>query len=106
MNNTYSWVILKMECKKKEGSLINVVSKIYWIRNVINDIYNFQVQGEYYCPEPIGTDFTPYEDLTYEQICKWLESGINYAEIDLYLNSQIENKINPETIILPLPFKN
>ena len=57
------------------------------------------------CGTPSSTDFTAYPDLTYEQVCGWLDSGLNVVEIDLGLQ-QIDNIINPPVIVLPLPWQN
>ena len=57
-----------------------------------------------YCQSPSETDFTAYPDLTYDQICSWLDAGLNVAELDADLDSQIENIINPPIVTLPLPW--
>ena len=56
------------------------------------------------CATPSDTDFTAYEDLTYEQVCAWLSSGLNVEAIDSNLEAQIENLKNPPIINLPLPW--
>jgi hypothetical protein len=36
----------------------------------------------------------------------WLENGLDTETIDLNLDKQIENIINPPIIVLPLPWSN
>jgi hypothetical protein len=56
------------------------------------------------CATPSETDFTAYPDLTYEQVCGWLDAGLDVPALDANLDQQIENIINPPLITLPLPW--
>jgi hypothetical protein len=58
------------------------------------------------CQTPSETDFTAYPDLTYDQVCSWLDAGLDVSALDLNLDAQIENQVNPPIITLPLPFSN
>ena len=104
----YSWVISQMDCKPKEDSMTDVVVTIHYRRNAIEIIedksYYADVYGAYSCPLPSGEGFTPYEDLTNEQVCGWLEQGLNMDEIDLNLAEQLNLLINPKIIVLPNPW--
>jgi hypothetical protein len=55
-------------------------------------------------PAPSAEDFTPYADLTFEQVCGWLEDGLDVEATDASLATQIENLINPPVVSLPLPW--
>jgi hypothetical protein len=57
------------------------------------------------CTTPSSTDFTAYPDLTQEQIESWLDAGLDVPTIDLGLDAQIEDIINPPIIVLPLPWQ-
>ena len=109
MSNKY-WVITEMDCKPVEDNLQDVVVTIHAER-----LYNVEVEGKIYnarwygtasCPLPSGEDFTPYDQLTYEQVCGWLDNLLPVVEIDLNLDAQIENQVNPPIVVLPLPFPN
>jgi hypothetical protein len=101
------WVISAMQCIPNEGSLKDVVVVIHWRRQateIVNDKEYFaDVYGAYTCPLPEGT-FTPYPDLTQEQVEGWLDAGLNVAELDATLDKQIENQVNPPIVQLPLPW--
>jgi hypothetical protein len=56
------------------------------------------------CTTPSPTDFTAYPDLTFEQVCGWLNVGLDVATLDATLDTQLENLINPPIISLPLPW--
>jgi hypothetical protein len=107
---TYNWVINQMDTKPQEDGLTDVVVTIHWTRTaeqfVGGEPINVSSYGTMPCTTPSSTDFTAYPDLTYEQVCGWLDSGLDVVAIDLGLQQQIENIINPPVIVLPLPFTN
>jgi hypothetical protein len=100
----YKWQINALDCIPKEGQMIDVVSIVHWSRLAEQDNIQVSIYGTMTCGQPSETDFTAYPDLTFEQICQWLDKGLNVAELDASLDSQIENIINPPIITLPLPW--
>jgi hypothetical protein len=110
MSITYNWLINQMDTKPTEDGLTDVVVTIHWTRTaeqyVGGEPINVSSYGTMGCQTPSSTDFTAYPDLTYEQVCGWLDAGLDTETIDLGLDQQIENIINPPIIVLPLPFQN
>lgn len=104
----YKWVINALDCLPKEGQMIDIVSIVHWSRIAeqyfFGELIEVSIYGTMSCPSPSETDFTAYPDLTFEQICQWLEVGLNVSELNANLDSQIENKINPPIVTLPLPW--
>jgi hypothetical protein len=100
----YKWVINELFCIPKEGQLIDVVSIVHWSRLAEQEDIQVLVYGTMNCATPSETDFTAYPDLTYDQICSWLDEGLNVVELDANLDTQIENIINPPIVTLPLPW--
>jgi hypothetical protein len=107
---TYNWVINQMDTKPQEDGLTDVVIVVHWTRTAEQyfggepiSVYSY---GTMPCSTPSSTDFTAYPDLTYEQVCGWLDAGLPVAEIDLGLQQEIDNIINPPVIVLPLPWQN
>jgi hypothetical protein len=107
---TFKWVVSQMDTAPSEDGLTDVVKVVHWryqAEQVDGDkTYNAEVYGAMACATPSETDFTAYEDLTYEQVCTWLEAGLNVEAMDLNLATQIENLKNPPIVNLPLPFQN
>jgi hypothetical protein len=105
---TYQWVINQMDTKPQEGNLLDVVVVVHWTRAaeqfVGGEPINVSVFGTMACQTPSETDFTAYPDLTYDQVCSWLDAGLDVPALDLGLDQQIENIINPPIIVLPLPW--
>ena len=104
----YNWVISQMDEVPQEGSLLNVVVMVYWTRHatteVNNKTYYTSVYGAMVCTTPSPTDFTAYPNLTFEQVCGWLDAGLDVPALDTQLDAQLEDLINPPIINLPLPW--
>lgn len=108
MTIEYTWEIPQMATKPQEGNLQDVVVIVYWVRVATclegGKVYTSSLPGSMPCQTPSETDFTAYPDLTFEQVCGWLEAGIAYNSLDEELALNIEDEINPPTIILPNPW--
>ena len=102
----YKWVIKWLDCVPKEGTMLDVVTLVNWVRIAQQDEIEVTNYGAMKCSSPSETDFTAYPDLTYEQICGWLDNGLDVAALDLNLEQQIENILKPPIVSPPLPFVN
>lgn len=106
----YKWIVNSMDCKPQEDGLTDVVTCIHWTRTatkIVDEKPIFvSVYGAMGCATPSETDFTAYPDLTYDQVCSWLDAGLDVEALNLNLDVQLENIINPPVITLPLPFEN
>ena len=104
------WYINQMDSLPVDGDLKDFVINVHWNRNAketINGVEYFaSVYGAQSFSKDDVTNFIPYEDLTYDIVCGWLNSTINVEALDLNLDAQIENQVNPPIITLPLPFVN
>lgn len=108
MATQFAWVINQMDTKPQEGNLLDVVIIVHWTRTaeqfVGGEPINVSSYGTMSCQTPSETDFTAYPDLTYDQVCSWLNAGLDVTAIDFSLQSQIDNIVNPPVIVLPLPW--
>ena len=104
------WYINAMDSIPKDGTLIDFVINVHWSRfakETINEKeYTAMVYGSQSFSKEDVTDFIPYEELTYDIVCGWLDASLDVEALDLNLDAQIENQVNPPIIVLPLPFKN
>ena len=104
MSTQISWIIEGMQCKPEEANLTNVVITAFWRCNGTNEEFNGTIYGSIGFTAP-GDPFIPYEQLTQEQVLQWCwNSGINKEEIEVAVEQQIQNQINPPVINLPLPW--
>ena len=99
-----SWIIERLLVKPTEGSLTDVVITADWRCNGTQDQYSGTCYGSCSFQPPTG-EFTPYEDLTQEQVLGWCyANGVDQAAIEANVTLQIENQINPPVVTLPLPW--
>jgi hypothetical protein len=101
---TLSWIIERLLVKPTEGSLTDVVITADWRCNGSQDNYSGTCYGSTSFAPPSGS-FTPYPDLTEQQVLGWcFANGVDQAAIEANVSQQIENQINPPIIAPPLPW--
>jgi hypothetical protein len=98
------WIIERLLVKPTEGSLTDVVITADWRCNGSQDQYSGTCYGSASFQPPTGS-FTPYEDLTEQQVLDWcFANGVDKTAIEANVTAQIENQINPPIIAPPLPW--
>ena len=102
----FEWIISAMECKVKEDNLSDVVILVHWRYNATSEEYFADTYGATSVPMPTGEDFTPYAELTKDQVTGWLEGILDVPAMQLQLEANIELQINPIDVTLPPPFEN
>jgi hypothetical protein len=102
---TINWIIERLLCKPAEGSLTDVVITADWRCNGSQDNYSGTCYGSCSFAPPSGSGFTPYDQLTEQQVLDWcFANGVDQAAIEANVTAQIENQINPPIIAPPLPW--
>jgi hypothetical protein len=101
---TILWLIERLLVKPTEGSLANVVIAAEWRCNGNQDQYNGTCYGS--CSfAPPSDSFTPYPDLTQEQVLGWCyANGVDKTTIESNVSLQIEHQINPPVVFLSNPW--
>jgi hypothetical protein len=98
------WIIERLLVKPTEGDKTNVVITADWRCNGTDGTYSGTCYGSASFAAP-SENFTPYEDLTQEQVLGWcFANGVDQAAIEANVTAQIENQINPPVIAPPLPW--
>jgi hypothetical protein len=101
---TILWLIERLLVKPTEGTLTDVVITADWRCNGTDETYSGTCYGSCSFAPPSGS-FTPYEDLTQEQVLGWCyANGVDKTAIEANVTAQIENQINPPVVVLPLPW--
>ena len=105
---TILWLIERLLVKPTEGSNTDVVITADWRCNGTVQSPTEAYSGTCYgsCSFAPPTDsFTPYPDLTQEQVLGWCyANGVDKSAIEANVTAQIENQINPPVVALPLPW--
>jgi hypothetical protein len=101
---TISWIIERLLVKPTEGDKTDVVITADWRCNGTQDQYSGTCYGSASFAPPTD-NFTPYEDLTQDQVLGWCWSnGVDQAAIEANVSAQIADHINPPVIAPPLPW--
>ena len=101
---TINWIIESLLVRKVEGSNTDVVITADWRCNGSQDNYSGTCYGSTSFAPPSGS-FTPYPDLTEQQVLDWcFSNGVDQAAIEANVTAQIANQINPPVVSLPLPW--
>jgi hypothetical protein len=101
---TLSWIIERLLVKPTEGTYSDVVITADWRCNGTQDQYSGTCYGSASFAPPTGS-FTPYEDLTEQQVLDWCyANGVDKTAIEANVSAQINDQINPPVIAPPLPW--
>ena len=101
---TILWLIERLLVKPTEGSLTDVVITADWRCNGSQESFSGTCYGSCSFAPPSGS-FTPYEDLTQQQVLDWCyANGVDKSAIEANVTAQIQNQINPPVVTLPLPW--
>ena len=99
-----NWIIERLLVKPTEGTLTDVVITADWRCNGSQESFSGTCYGSCSFAPPSGS-FTPYPDLTEQQVLGWcFSNGVNKTAIEANVTAQIENQINPPVIAPPLPW--
>ena len=101
---TILWLIERLLVKPTEGSLTDVVITADWRCNGSQESFSGTCYGSCSFAPPSGS-FTPYADLTEQQVLDWcFANGVDQAAIEANVSLQIQNQIDPPVVALPLPW--
>lgn len=102
---TTVWTISQLDCVPQEDGLTDVVVTAHWQCTATQDEYSAQVYGTASFTLEQGASFTPYQDLTQDQVLGWCwTNGVDKDATEANVEAQLEAQINPPIISLPLPF--
>ena len=102
------WTVSAMDCKVSEDNLSDVVFNVHWrcsATEVDGDkTYSASVYSTCSVPGP-GTPFTPYADLTQDQVLGWIwANGVDRAATEAAVEAQLELQKHPVVVSPPLPW--
>ena len=112
MATSFSWNIKNMEVRKSEGNLSDVVIVVYWDRDgsrtVSGKTYSASSAGVTIVGPPDPYSFTPFDQLTEQQVVGWVESSLGQeqlAVIDARIDKEIAGQAAPQQEVLPPPWQ-
>ena len=101
---TTTWTVTAMDCYPQEGGNTDVVFTVHWACAGVQGDYSASVINTTQVPTPEGS-FTPYADLTQEQVLGWVwANGVDQSATEAAVQQMIDNQINPPVVTPPLPW--
>lgn len=103
----FFWSIVSMPAYSQIDKQSDVVFQVNWTCGGADDTGNSATSaGSVPVTYTAGTPFTPYDQLTQEQVWGWINPSIDRPEIEVNLQALIDAQKNPETVTPPLPWSN
>jgi hypothetical protein len=109
MNPTYTWEFPAFEVVYHDGAMANIVQVVHWKRIAEDGEYRAEAYGTAQLPAPTGDDFTPYENITKQQVTKWVEDSLGTSAMQALNNGligQINDQKNPKSGPIAPPWSN
>ena len=109
MAATINWVIEWMQCYPQAEGEVDVVFNCGWRCNGVQVDGDKTYNGTVYSTQAVtyvaGSPYTPYADLTEEQVLGWIwAAGVNKEATEAAVEMQIAQQVNPPVVQPPLPW--
>jgi hypothetical protein len=105
MATVINWSVSQMDCLPQTAEGADYVICCHWQCNGVDGDYSGSVYGTCGFAVAEGEAFTPYADLTLEQVLGWCwANGVDKESAEAAVEQQIENQKNPPVISPPLPW--
>ena len=104
---TNTWAVVQMDAYPEEDGETDVVFNVHWTLTGTDGTYTGSVYGTQGVTTDPDAPFTPYADLTQEQVIGWVQSAMGEEQVASYeanVAQQIEDQINPPVVTPPLPW--
>jgi hypothetical protein len=105
---TISWSVTALDCYPLAQGQQDVVMTVHWTCSGTQIEENKTYSASVYSTcqvEFSGGTYTPYEDLTQEQVLEWIwNSGVDQDVTEAAVQQQIDAQINPTVVTPPLPW--
>jgi hypothetical protein len=106
MTITYTWSVVQMDAYPQHDGETDVVFTVHWTLGGTNGTYSGSTYGSTGVTVNPAEPFTPYEDLTENQVLDWVwAAGVDKESQEANVATQIENQINPPVVTPPLPWQ-
>ena len=105
MATVINWNISVLNCIPQTAEGADYVICCHWQCNGVDGDYNGSVYSTCSFPVVQGENFTPYNQLTQDQVLGWIwANGVDKAATEAAVEQQIQNQINPPIVSPPLPW--
>lgn len=107
MSTTFNWTVTAMDCYPQADGETDVVFTVHWTCAGTDGTYSSSVYNTQAVTYTAGSPYTPYADLTQDQVLGWIwAAGVDKAATEAAVQQMIDNQINPPVVTPPLPWSN
>ena len=100
----FNWQIVFMSAYAQIDGQSDVVFQVNWRCESVEGRFAAVSTGSVPVTYTAGSPFTPYDQLTQEQVWGWINPSIDCPEIEANLQSMIDEQKNPPVVTPPLPW--
>lgn len=101
----FTWSVTGMQCYPQAEGQVDVVFSVSWQCQGVEGNFAAVQPGTTSVTYTAGSPYTPYQDLTQEQVLGWVyATGVNQADVEQQVQTLLDLQINPPTVSLPLPW--
>ena len=105
MTITNTWAVVQMDAYPEYEGEPDVVFTVHWTLIGTDGTYSGSSYGSVGITLTEGSTFTPYADLTLDQVLGWVwANGVDKDATEAAVAAQIEAQINPTVVTPPLPW--
>lgn len=103
---TFQWNIVSMPAYSQIDGQSDVVFEVNWSCQAMDGKMplNAVTAGSVSVPYVAGSQFTPYDQLTQEQVWGWINPSIDRPAVEANLQAMIDEQKNPPVVTPPLPW--
>jgi hypothetical protein len=101
---TYQWAVNSMTAYPEAEGEQNVVFQIAWVLSATDGTYNSAAYGAVDTTYVAGTPFTPYDQLTLDQVNGWVATALGsdgIAKAQAYCDAAIAAQKDPNLPVMP-----
>lgn len=107
MTINHTWTIVQMNAYPEADGETDVVFSVHWILTGNDGSCTASVYGSQGVTTNPDEPFTPYADLTQEQVVGWVKDAMGAEQVAQYevaVAQQIADQITPPVVTPPLPW--
>jgi hypothetical protein len=101
---TTNWNINQLNAYPEKDGKQDVVFTVHWDCTGVDGDYSGRVYGSCGVTLDPSAPYTPYADLTKDQVLGWVWASVNKDETEASVQAQIDEKKTPTVVTPPLPF--
>jgi hypothetical protein len=107
MTITNTWSVVQMDAYPEFDGEQDVVFTVHWTLTGTDGTYNGSAYGSVGVSTSTSGAFTPYADLTLDQVVGWVQDALGEEQVAAYeanVAQQIADQIDPPVVTPPLPW--